>query len=92
MTWLVDYHAEYFAELSAEAEVLQDAVFSPSNSVANTWINQRRCIKEIYGCEQQGLFYQDGDHSIDEHTGISTLLEAFSCEPQAHSSQLKAYG
>lgn len=28
MTWLVDYHTEYFAELSAEAEVLQDAVFS----------------------------------------------------------------
>ena len=28
MTWIVDYHAEYFIELSAEAEVLQDAVFS----------------------------------------------------------------
>lgn len=28
MTWIVDYHSEYFIELSAEAEVLQDAVFS----------------------------------------------------------------
>lgn len=28
MTWVVNYHAEYFIELSEEAEVLQDAVFS----------------------------------------------------------------
>jgi len=28
MTWIVNYHAEYFIELSEEAEVLQDAVFS----------------------------------------------------------------
>jgi len=28
MTWIVNYHPEYFIELSEEAEVLQDAVFS----------------------------------------------------------------
>lgn len=28
MTWIVDYHSEYFIELSAETELLQDAVFS----------------------------------------------------------------
>lgn len=28
MAWIVNYHAEYFIELIAETEVLQDAVFS----------------------------------------------------------------
>lgn len=28
MTWIVNYHSEYFIELSAETEVLQDAVFA----------------------------------------------------------------
>ena len=27
MTWIVDYHSEYFIELSAEAETLHLAVF-----------------------------------------------------------------
>lgn len=28
MSWIVEYHAEYFIELNAEAEILQDSVFS----------------------------------------------------------------